>query len=251
MPATPTWLGATSGQPGLAGQINQFLGTHAAAFLYAGALQASQVTAGAASVSTNGLWLAQKFTAGAAQTAVGYVVVPLTTTTTSGALLAPATVSLCADNAGAPGTVLVSATVTAEYAHLASGGTATVFVLVPLPATGLTAAATYWITVAAAGNVSNSYTWFKSNQVAGASTSPDGVTWTAQGYGFEFSVYDQSASGLLTCIWEDAGARWTALTWTSGQIATIGEYTIGQTTAGYTQSWRSLTYSGSLLTGVA
>jgi hypothetical protein len=251
VPTTPTWLAATSGQAGQAGQVNQFLGTHAATYLYAGTLQASQATAGAASVSTNGLYLAQKFTTGAAQTATGYVAIPLTTTTVSGASLAPTTVSLCADNAGAPGTVLVAATVTCEYANLASGGTATVFVIVPLPATGLTPATAYWITVAAAGNVSNSYTWYKSNQVTGASTSPDGTTWTTQSYGFEYKVYDQAVSGQLTCTWQDAGARWTAFTYSGLQTATLAEYTAGQTAAGYVQSYRTLTYSGTWLTGVA
>jgi hypothetical protein len=252
VPTTPAWLAATAGQAGLAGQVNQFLGTHADAFLYAGTLQASQVTAGTVSTSTSSLYLAQEFTAGSAQTATGYIQIPLTTTTPAGSSLAPATVSLCANNAGAPGTVLQQVTVPAEYAYLASGGgTATTFVTIPLPASGLTAAASYWLTVAAAGNPTNNYAWYRSNQASGASTSVNGTAWTAQTYGFEYRVYDLTASGNLTCIWEDSGARWSAMTYSGAHIATLAEYTAGQTTAGYLASYRTLAYSGNDLTGAS
>lgn len=253
--ATPTWLAATSSQLPQAAQVNQFLGTHAIQNLYAAVQTAGQTTAGAAATSTNALWLAQSFTTAASQTAVGYVIVPVSTTTTSGALLAPTALSLYANSVGAPsGSALASTTVTAEYANLATGGTNTVKIPVPLPATGLTASTTYWLVLAAAGNVSNSFTWFRSNQASGASTSTTGTgSWSAQTYGFEFQVFDQTASGQLTCTWEDAGARWTASTYnaTSGALATYAEYTAGQTAAGYVQSYRSLAYSSGLLTKVS
>lgn len=253
MATTPTWLAATAGQSQVAGQVTQFLGTHASVILYAATQTAAQTTAGAASTSTNGLYLAQSFTTAVGQTAVGYVIVPVTTATTSGSNLATTTLSLYANSGGAPsGVALVSTTITAEYANKASGGAATVKLVYPLPVTGLTASTTYWLVLTSAGNVSNSYTWYRSNQVSGASTSPNGTTWTAQAYGFEYQVFDQTASGLLTATRDDAGARWTATTYTTlNLVNTYAEYTAGQTAAGYLQSFRTNSYSNGLLAGVA
>lgn len=250
MATTPTWLGATSGSLPVAGQVNEFLGTHSAQYLYAGVQTAVQGTAGSTSSTTNGLYLGQSFTTAAGQSTVGYVVVPVSTATTSGSLLATTTLSLYATSGGAPsGSPLVSTVVTAEYANLATGGTATVKVPIPLPVTGLTASTTYWLVLAAAGSASHSYTWYRSNQTSGASTSTTGSSWTAQTYGFQYAVYDQTASGLMTATWEDSGARWTALTYNSlSQIATLAEYTVGQTATGYTQGLRTLSYSNALLT---
>jgi hypothetical protein len=248
-----TWKGAAATQPPLAAQANQFLGVHSLQNLYAAAQTAGQTTAGASATTTNGLYLAQSFATAGGQTAIGYVIVPVTTATASGASLAATTLSLYANAAGAPtGAALGSVTVTAEYANLASAGTNTVKVLYPLPVTGLTASATYWLVLASAGNVSNSYSWFRSNQVTGASTSATGSSWAAQAYGFEYQVFDQTVSGLLTATWEDSGARWTGTTYNGlAQIATLAEYTVAQGAAKYVQSFRTLTYSSGLLTKVA
>lgn len=248
MSTTPTWQAATSGQPGKAGHVNQFLGTHAATVLYTGVQTAAQTTAGTGSVTTNGTWLAQSFTTAAGQTAVGYVVMQLQGTNDLGANLPSTTVSLYANGSGAPtGSSLVTTTATAEYV-----GNGPLNLVVPLPATGLTASTTYWIVVAAAGNSTYYYEWNKSNQTSGASTSTNGTTWTAQSYGFLYQVYDQTPSGLVTCMWEDSGARWT---WTAygaqNLVSEYAEYTAGQTASGYLQSFRFFTYSNGLLTGVS
>lgn len=250
---TPTWQAATSGQPPKADHIRQFLGTHAIRNLYAATLRASQTTAGGTSTATNGTFLAQRFTTGASQTATGYIVIPLTTTVTSGTGLAATTVSLYTDNAGVPSsTILVSATVTAEYANLASGGTPTTGLIYPLPATGLASSTQYWIVVAPAGTGGAHFTWYQSNQVTGAFTSTNGTTWTGQTYGLLFKVYDQAAIAPLTATWEDGGARWTASTYApTGQLATYAEYTAGQTAAGYLQSFRTASYTSGQLTGVS
>jgi hypothetical protein len=256
MPFVPAWLGATPGQSPQAGQVNQFLGTHNIQYLYAAVQTAAQSTAGAAATTTNGQFLAQSFTTAGGQTAIGYVIVPVTTATTSGASLAPTTLSLYANSGGAPtGAALVSATITAEYANLLSSGTNTVKVVYPLPATGLTASTTYWLVLSSAGNVSNSFSWFRSNQVTGASTSPTGSVWTGQAYGFEYQVFDQTTSGLQLCTWEDSGARWTSTTYNTAaginQLATYAEYTVAQGSNAYVQSYRAFTYSSGLLTKVA
>jgi hypothetical protein len=239
----PAWSAATAGFSGLAGQVNQFLTTHAATCVYTGNQTAAQATAGAGGVNSNGLWIAQSFATAAGQTTTGYVVVTADFTGTPG----PWTVSIQASSAGAPsGTPLVSAVVPKEFL---SGSPAAQPVM--LPVTGLTASATYWIVAQAAGDVSNYFTWSKSNQVSGASTSPAGSVWTAQAYGLLYKVFDGNPVQPLAGTWEDSGARWTVLSYTAGQLTMIEEYTAGQAANGYTASARTLSYNGGTLTGVS
>ena len=254
MATAPVWQAPTTGQPPLASHINQGLGAHACSVYYGGTQTDGQTTSGGTTVSTNGLWLAQSFTTAVGQTAIGHVTISLTTTTTSGSLLVPTTVTINTNNAGAPSTtVLVSAACTAEYAFNGSGGGVNTNRLnFPTPITGLTPSSTYWIVVAAAGNVSNSYTIHQSNQVTGASTSPNGTTWTAQAYGFTFTVRDASVAGAVMGTYEDTGARWTVTNYnSSNRISTYYEYTVGQTTSGYIQSSRGLNYTTWLPTSIA
>jgi hypothetical protein len=249
MATTPTWQAATSGQAPMAGHANQFLGSHAAQILYAGAVQSSQTTAGTGSTTTNGLYLAQSFTTGSSQTTLGYVQMDLSSGgATSGNQLGPTTVSLQTSSSSHPsGTPLVSTTITAEYVSLAP-----TYITVPLPYTGLTASTQYWIVVNSAGNATYAYTWLTSNQTSGASTSTNGTTWSAQTYGFLYRVYDKTATGLRTASWDDSGARWTWTAYnTDNQISSYAEYTAGQTTAGYLQSFRSMSYTNGLLVGVS
>lgn len=247
MTSTPTWQAATSGQPPLAQHANQILGTHTVQVLYTGVEQASQSTAGAGSASSNGLWIAQQFTSGASQTAVGYVVLTLTAGSSLGANLGPLTVGLYASAGGAPsGAPLVTTTVTAEYAAGAPSP-----LLIPLPA-AVAPSTSYWIVTAPAGGATYSYAWAHSNQTSGASTSATGSAWTAQSYGLLFQVWDQAPVLPQVGTREDGGARWTAQTVNgSGQITMLAEYTAGQTTGGYLQSVRTVTYSGNDMTGVA
>jgi hypothetical protein len=237
--AVPAWQAPVSGQPALAGSINQFLGTHPTTFLYAGTLTAS-VTAGTTGIPSNGLWLAQQFTTGASQAAVGYVTFPSGVTGSP----APWTVSLQADAGGVPsGTPLASVQFPQELA--ASQVTA----LLPC---AVTAATTYWIVAQAAGDSSDYFAWGKSTATSGCLTAPDGRTWTAQAFGLRYSVYDQSPVLPLVGICEDSGARFTLFGWSGSAGPTaVQEFTAGQTANGYAESSRALTYSGSLLTGVA
>jgi hypothetical protein len=247
MPTT-TWLAATTGQPPLAQQVNQLLVTHPFQNIYTGT-QTASATGGSGNSNTNGLWLAQSFTTAGGQTAIGYGLIQVfpSPSTSSSTKLGPTTVSIYTNSAGAPGVPLVTATLTTEYSNVTPLDT-----IVPLPVTGLTAATTYWIVISAAGNSSFSYTWNKSSAVTGASTSPNGSAWTAQAYGFRYQIFDQSLIQPLAATWEDSGARWTAYYYNSnGTITQFGEYTSGQTTLGYTQSIRSLSYSSNLISGVS
>lgn len=253
MPTTPNWQTGVPGQSPLAAHVGQSLGTHSSTFIYQGVTKATQGTNGAAATSTNGTWLAQSFTTAAGQTTVGHVEIALTTTTTTGSLLSPATVQLRTNNAGAPSTtILASTTVTAEYANGFSGGVNTVRIGIPLPVTGLTAATVYWIVVPAVGNASNSYTMFRSNQTSGASTSVNGTAWTAQAYGFTYLVGDLTGFAQLRSLYDDNGARWTWYTYGTGNQSNITYvYNVGQTAAGYLQDSRTATYSNNILTGMA
>lgn len=241
---TPTWLGATTGFSAFAGQVNQFLGTHAVTYVYTGVEQANQPTSSGSNTDSNSLWIAQSFTTAAGQTTVGYVQIRAAITGSP----PPWTFSVQANSSGAPsGTPLVSAALPKEFL---SGSASTVSVM--LPVTGLTASATYWIVAQAAGDPSDFYLWAQSNQTSGASTSTTGTSWTAQAYGLRYAVFDQTPNAPLAGTWEDSGARWTSLAYNgSAQISGLKEYTAGQAANGYTASSRALSYSGPLLTGVA
>jgi hypothetical protein len=237
--ATPAWIGASTRQPQLAAQINQFLGTHAITYLYAGASQGGQTTLGSGGVNSNGLYIAQSFTAGSSF-ALGRVTLDFSAVT--GTPTAPTTVSVQTSSGGAPsGASLVSTTVPAQYP---GGGV----VSVPVPCS-LTNGATYWIVLAAVGDASDYVTWLKSNQVSGASASATGTSWTAQAYGLYYALWDQSVTLPITHTYEDAGARWT--TWAenaNNQPASLKEYTVAQTAGDYVYSSRAMTYSsGSLI----
>ena len=237
---TPAWLAATPGYAGQAGQVNQFLGTHAVTCLYQGNTVAQQTTLGSGANNSSSTYLAQSFNSGSA-TAIGQVVLYLNVTGTP----PPVSVALFADSGGPAGAPLASTPFPKEF----TSGTAAA-VSIPLPA-AVTPSTTYWLVLDTLGDGSDYFAWFKSNQTSGASTSPDGVTWTAQAYGFYFKVLDQSPVLPLAATWEDSGARWTSYSYTSGQLTGVQEFTAGQTAGGYTAGKRALTYSGGLLTKVA
>lgn len=243
MPA-PSWQAATAGFSALAGQANQFLTTHAVTYVYTGAQTAAQSTAGAGGVASNSTWIAQSFSTAGGQTTTGYVIVTAKVTASP----APWTVSIQANSAGAPsGTALVSAALPKEFLTSSAAAQA-----VMLPVTGLTASTTYWVVAQAVGDVSNFFTWSKSNQVTGASTSANGTVWTPQAFGLLYKVFDGTPVMPLAGTWEDSAARWTALAYNgSGQLTGIEEYTAGQAANGYAASARALSYTSGMLTGVA
>jgi hypothetical protein len=239
--ATPAWIGATPGSLPLAAQVNQFVGTHAITYLYGGALAGSQTTLGSGGVNSNGLYIAQSFTA-ASSFSLGRVVFGFNTVT--GAPTGPTAVSIQTSSGGAPsGTALISTTVPPQF--LASN------VSIPVPC-ALTSGAAYWIVLAAVGDASDFVTWLKTSQVSGASTSANGTSWTAQAYGLYYSLWDQSALPPLAHTWEDGGARWTSELYTGvNELSSLRECTVAQGSGQYVSSPRALTYSGTNLIAVA
>lgn len=241
--ATPNWLAATSGQPTQSGQVNQFLGTHSATLIYAGAIQSQQVTAGTGSQTSLNTFIAQSFTTASTQTTVGRVILTLSKTGAP----PPISVSLQIDVSGAPsGTPIVTTLLPNDFLGTSSGTFS-----IPLPAV-VASSTKYWIVLNATGTTGNIFNWFKSNQTSGASTSPTGVTWTGQTFGLLYQVLDNTLITPLTHTWEDGGVRWTILLYNAlAQLVTLGEYTQGQTATGYLLSVRSLNYTSGQLTSIA
>ena len=182
---SPNWLGASPAYVGLAGQVNQFLGSHAAAFLYSGgALQASSTVGTGVYTSTDALYLAQEFTTGVSQTGISAVSLQISTVGGSpvSGTITPLAVTLYASSFGEPtGSPLAAASVPEQTVY-----SSPFWVPVPLPVGGLTASTQYQLVVSAAGTSSAYYVWQRSNQLFGASTAPDDATWTAQSYGCSY-----------------------------------------------------------------
>jgi hypothetical protein len=245
--AGPSWLAATAGQPAYAGQLNQFLASHGATWLYAGTQQAAQTTGNAVYSASNGQYIAQSFTTGVSQTAVGQVWLQVSAVGGSPVTQAipPLTLALYASSGGAPtGAALGSVAVNETYVY-----NAPFWVQFPLAVSGLTPSTVYQLVTFPAGASANYYAWQHSNQVIGGSLSADGVTWTTQAFGFMYQVFDQSAGGNLLYITEDGGARWTSLTYDAfNRVSTITEYTTGATAL---TSVRTFAYSNGSLTGVS
>jgi hypothetical protein len=240
---TNTWLGATSGQPPLAQQPNSHLGIHKTQFIYAGSQIASQTTAGSGGTASNGTWVAQSFSTGSATT-IGRVVLGLSANTALGANLGAMTIGIYANSAGAPtGAALLTVQATAEYVNPGPA-----LMMFPMPLTGLSTSTTYWLVTQPAGNASFQYTWNKSNQASGTSTSTNGTTWTAQAYGSIFQVFDGTITGNFETTWEDNGARWELLYYANPgpEISNIAQYTTSQN-GGYQQGYRTFSYVNGLL----
>lgn len=242
---TPVWQAAAIAGAPQSAHINQGLGTHASTMVYQGTSFSSQTTAGSGTVQSNGLWIAQSFTTGASTTAVGRIAPVFAVT----GVPSPLTVQIQTNNAGAPsGTAVVTTIIPPGW-----GNASAVAQSIPLPVTGLSAATTYWLVTQPAGDVSDYYEFSKSNQTSGVSTSPDGVTWTAQTYGIEYTAYDQTVIPPLVHTWEDSDARITEFFYNAnGSTADLEEYTVGQTVGTFLYSYRTFHYSaGGIITSLA
>lgn len=156
------------------------------------------------------------------------------------------TIQLWTNSGGVPSAQqgTVEATLPADFWATSNG-----WVYVPLPVSGLSASTTYWVVLISgdvngnnAGDASNYVDLEKSNQTSGAATYASSA-WTAGSYGLMFREYDQTVSGSLTIVWEDAGARWTWLNWSGAVLAGVDEYTVAQA-AGQLRSVRTITDSG-------
>lgn len=246
---TPVWLGASAGYTALSGQVNQNLVIHNSVWTYSGSvLAAAQTTGKATYITSASQYLAQSFTTGATQTTIGAVGLQISTVGGSPitATIAPLVVGLYASAGGLPtGAPIATATIVEQSVYAAP-----FWVPVPLVAT-VTPLTVYQLVVSPAGSATAYYAWQESNQPAGATTAPDGVTWTQQSYGFMYQVYDNTGTtGPVLSMIDDGGARYIQFTYGAGGMPTaLTEYVQTQNGVGQTQT-RVLTYSNGQLIGV-
>lgn len=247
--ATPSWLAATAGYRPQAGQVTQFLGAHNAQWVYSGAvLQTQQATGAAAYESLASLYYCQTIATGSAQTAIGRVALQVSTVGGSplSATISPLTVALYAASSGLPtGAALATASIPEPYVYGQP-----FWVSVPLAASGLSPSSIYCLVVYGPATGPGYYVWQQSNQSTGAATAPDGATWSLQSYGLMYQVYDQTASGQVSSIVEDGGAKITTLTWSGSMLTGVTEYIQTQGGGALVQP-RTLTFSSGLLVGVS
>lgn len=240
--ATPAWIGATSGQPPLANQINQFLGAHASTFVYTGTSQGSSTTLAGTATNSNGLYIAQQFTPGSNQT-VGRWILTLAVTGSPG----PLTMTMQTDTAGHPSAVISSTTLIPNAFVPGAAGQLSV----PIAPTSWNSGSTYWLVFNAVGDVSNFYAISRTTAASGASTSANGTSWTGQAYGLYYQRFDTSVVPPLAHTYEDTGARWTTVGRNANTtVNKLSEYNVAQN-AGFFQSVRSFAYTGADLTGVS
>lgn len=246
--ATPAWLAATAGQQANAGALTQFTGAHTSLWAYSGGgvLQAQGSTGAGVYQSLASGYMSQAFTAGAGQTAIGRVALQVSTVGGSPltATISPLTLALYAASSQLPtGDALAVAAVPEPYVYGQP-----FWCSVPLLATGLSPSAQYCLVVTGAGSPDAYYVWQQAPGT-GAATAPDGATWTAQPYSLMFEVYDTTASGVVTSLADDGGARIVDLAWSGTQLTGVAEYTQAQGGGTLVQS-RTLAYSNGLLVGV-
>ena len=252
MVTTPIWQGASPGFAANAGHVNQFLGTHSASFVLAGAtLQSSQTTGvsgQAAFTDSATYYISQTIVTTANQTTIGSLGLQINVIGGSPSLnlVAPLTISLYADLLGEPtGSPLATTSISGQYVYSSS-----FWVQVPLVVSGLTPLTSYHIVTSLVGNSNHYYAWQRSNQITGAALSTNGTTWVNQSYGMMYQVYDQSGTGAVTFVYDDGGARWLRFTYnTNGSIATITEHTNAQSGSSL-DSLATLAYTNGLLTSL-
>lgn len=249
MPAiVPKWHPAVAGVAANASDVNQLLVDHQAVVSYGGTQQAASGPGGAVYDASYLQWSAMAFQTGASQTSIGYV--ELQISTVGGSSLADTipelTVSLYTDLFGTPLAAVSSATVSSVYVY-----SQPFWATIPLAASGLSPATTYFIVAEMTGDASHYYAWQHDTSAVGAQTSPDGLAWTDQTYGLMYRVFDQSGgTGQLPLIVsEDDGNRVNSLGYNlDGSLASIGTYTTSD--AGTVNYSAALTYTNGLLTGV-
>jgi YD repeat-containing protein len=249
--AIPAWQAATAGHAGQAGAVNQFLGAHTAVFSYGNALSQQQATGSAKYSSTQGQYLAQQITTSATQTQLSAIALQISTVGGSAVSnpIPALQVGLYANAGGVPtGAALATASVSCQYVY-----SEPFWVSIPLSKLTLTPSTTYHLVVSAAGDASHYYVWQRSNKTSGASTSANGTSWTAQGYGLMYQTFVPSTTGAqLQLITEDDGASWTSFAYDSlGQITTITRYTAAQDPNAPLLVTSTLTYTNGRLTGVS
>lgn len=248
---TPTWLGATAGSPGLAGQVNQVLGDHNSTITYGETLASSQTTGIAVYTDTYTNYISQLITTTPTQTSISSVEIQISTVGGSPIIntIPGLSVSIYPSLSGSPtGSPLATVTVTETYVYSAS-----FWVPIPLTLTGLTTGTDYHIVTGIVGDASHFYAWQRSSQTSGAFTSTDALSWFPAAYGMMYKVNEPGGtSTLVRLISEDNSARTTQITYdASNQLSSMIQFTQTQGGSGSFLTTPTLTYTNGLITGVS
>lgn len=248
---TPDWLGAATGSPGMAGQVNQFLGDHNSVITYGEVLASSQATGTAVYTGTDVNAIAQLITTAPAQTSISSVAIQLSTVGGSPVTnsIPNLTVSIFNSLSGAPtGSAVTSVTLTETYVY-----SSPFWVSVPLTLGGLTGGTDYFIVTSMVGTSSNLYVWQRSTQTTGAFTSTDEISWIPATYGLMYQVNQPGgASTTVKLISEDDGARTTQFSYdANNQLLSLVQFTTTQGGSGSFLTAPTFTYTNGLITGVS
>lgn len=249
---TPSWLGAAAGSPGLAGQVNQFLGDHNSIITYGETLASTQGTGTAVYTGTDTSYLAQVITTEPTQTSISSIAIQLSAVGGSPVInsIPNLSVSLYDSFSGAPtGSPLTTVTLTETYIYAAP-----FWVSVPLTIGGLTAGTDYYIVTSMVGSSTNFYAWQRSTQTTGTFTSPDAIVWTPVSYGLMYQVNQPGSTGanVIKLISEDDGARTTQFSYdATDQLLSLVQFTATQGGSGSFLTAPTFTYTNGLITGVS
>jgi hypothetical protein len=248
---TPDWLGAAPGSPGLAGQVNQFLGDHNSVITYGEVQASTQGTGAAVYTGTDTSYLAQLITTAPAQTSISSVAIQLSTVGGSPVInnIPNLTISIFDSFSGAPtGAALTSVTLTETYIY-----SSPFWVSVPLTLGGLTGGTDYFIVTSMVGTSTNLYVWQRSTQTTGAFTSTDEVSWIPATYGLMYQVNEPGGSSTtVKQINEDDGARTTQFSYDADdQLISLVQFTATQGGSGSFLTAPTFTYTNGLITGVS
>lgn len=248
---TPSWLGAAAGSPGLAGQVNQFLGDHNSIITYGEVLASSQPTGIAVYTGTDTAYLAQLVTTAPSQTSISSVEIQLSTVGGSpiSNSIPNLNVSLYDSFSGAPtGSALTTVTLTETYVY-----SSPFWVTVPLTVGGLIGGTDYFIVTDIVGTATNFYAWQLSTQATGSFTSADAATWIPAGYGLMYRVNEPGGnSATVELISEDNGARTTQFSYDNdNQLLSLVQFTVTQGGSGSFLTAPTFTYTNGLITGVS
>ena len=211
---SPTWAAATPGQATLSGQVNQFLSTHTASFIYQGTA-INSVTAGSSSdaLGANGQ-LAFRFSSGSVASALNLSRVSLALGATNAGC--DVYMTLQGDTGGGPdGNILASCYIPAEWllsgqqSSIPSYGFPLVYSMSSLSYYNIVLSPVPTATSLASGV--NDVVLTRSTATTGAYVY-NGISWAAKSYGYSIQLYStlQSATTAstqnLTNVYEDNGA---------------------------------------------
>jgi hypothetical protein len=254
---TPNYNAPTVGSTFSAGNINQFLGSHAATLLNQGTSKVSYIVAVTSQQNSNtgaaAQWIAQPFSTVGGQTTITRVELSLYGNTPG----FDTTLELRTDNAGVPSNVVLwSCNIPADFQNNSAWATAT-GLSIPCNITGLSASTKYHLVIDGTSNTTQFARWSTAATSVnnGLKSASGSGSWTSVASTFLFNVFN-GTGGVVRNIIEDCPAggppvRWVGMDYTNSTRDGYSTPTIVREVVGALRSLRTLSYSSGSLTGVA